>query len=690
MPDWGDVESALGGGVRPDWSGENQRYLIAVLLALGIEVEERLASRSGGSSSPDRIAAAQRTATEAREAMTFPPALERLSNALRLSRFERDLLLLCAGVDLLADFSRCWSRAAADPRIASPTFGLALASLPNPHWSAISPSGPLRSLSLLTLGPGEPFCSRPLKIDENVLHYLAGVRSVDDRLGSLIEPFPPVSTPVPDSHRRIVEQIVRTWTGSGRWPFPAAHLVGVSGAGRRAIASGVCAHFGYRLSILPAHALAGGRDDVTVAQLATREALLSGMALLVDCDMVDPADTARWFAVSRMVDRAEAPIFVASRERHRFGSRPVLAFDVRKPLRQEQRTLWSASIARLRVDRPESCAPGEEPGPLVEQAVGALTANFDLGASAIDAACVRAFSGALEGGSEDLDLPAALWRACRSESRPRLDDLAQHVESASSWDDLILPEPQRAMLREIAVHVRKRSVVYDHWGFGRSGARGLGLSAVFAGASGTGKTMAAEVLGRELELDVYRIDLSQVVSKYIGETEKNLGRIFDAADDGSAILLFDEADALFGKRSEVKDSHDRYANIEVSYLLQRMEIFRGLAILTTNMKTMLDSAFLRRIRFVVEFPFPNAEERAAIWRRVFPRDTPTDGLVPEQLARMNLAGGNIRSTALNAAFLAAEEGQAVKMAHVMRAARAEYAKLKRTLTTSELPALHLA
>jgi len=216
-----------------------------------------------------------------------------------------------------------------------------------------------------------------------------------------------------------------------------------------------------------------------------------------------------------------------------------------------------------------------------------------------------------------------------------------------------------------------------------AGARGLGISALFAGPSGTGKTMAGEVLARELRLDLYRIDLSAVVSKYIGETEKNLRRVFDAAEEGGAVLLFDEADALFGKRSEVKDSHDRYANIEVSYLLQRMEAYRGLAVLTSNARDALDNAFLRRIRFVVHFPFPDAGQRAEIWRRVFPAATPTDGLDWARLARLNVAGGNIRNIALSAAFLAADAGEPVRMPHLLRAARAEYAKLEKTLSDAE-------
>jgi SpoVK/Ycf46/Vps4 family AAA+-type ATPase len=248
----------------------------------------------------------------------------------------------------------------------------------------------------------------------------------------------------------------------------------------------------------------------------------------------------------------------------------------------------------------------------------------------------------------------------------------------------VLPEAQRQILREIATHVRQRTKVYETWGFVTKGERGLGISALFVGSSGTGKTMAAEVLAGELRLDLYRIDLSSVVSKYIGETEKNLRRVFDAAEEGGAILLFDEADALFGKRSEVKDSHDRYANIEVSYLLQRMEAYRGLAILTTNMKESLDTAFLRRLRFVVQFPFPDAAHRAEIWRRIFPKSTPTENLDSIKLSRLNVAGGNIRNVALNAAFLAAEADEPVRMTHLLRAARSEYAKLEKPLTESEI------
>jgi SpoVK/Ycf46/Vps4 family AAA+-type ATPase len=274
----------------------------------------------------------------------------------------------------------------------------------------------------------------------------------------------------------------------------------------------------------------------------------------------------------------------------------------------------------------------------------------------------------------------ALWDACRIQARPRLDDLARRIEPTVGWDALVLPELQMQTLRSISAHVRHRSTVHGAWGFETRSTRGSGISVLFAGPSGTGKTMAAEVLAAELALDLYVIDLSQVVNKYIGETEKNLARVFDAAERGGAVLLFDEADALFGKRSEVKDSHDRYANIEVSYLLQRMESYRGLAILTTNLKSALDDAFLRRLRFVVTFPFPGAAQRSEIWRRVLPGSLPTGELDFQRLARLNVAGGHIRNIALNAAFLAAEGGGVVEMEHLMAAARVEYAKLEKPFT----------
>jgi SpoVK/Ycf46/Vps4 family AAA+-type ATPase len=289
-------------------------------------------------------------------------------------------------------------------------------------------------------------------------------------------------------------------------------------------------------------------------------------------------------------------------------------------------------------------------------------------------------------------LAEAVWNACRESERSRLDMLAQRLEPKMTWDDLVLPPGEMKLLREIAAQVRQRNKVYADWGFSRKMNRGFGISALFAGDSGCGKTMAAEVIANDLGLNLYRIDLSAVVNKYIGETEKNLRRLFDAAEEGGSILFFDEADALFGKRSEVKDSHDRYANIEINYLLQRLESYRGLAILATNMKSALDTAFLRRLRFIVNFPFPAIADRRRLWEKVFlqgdvARKLPTPPIEPldyERLARLNLTGGHIHNVALNACFMAASSpAQKVTMPLVLEAARAELVKLDRPVNEAD-------
>lgn len=282
------------------------------------------------------------------------------------------------------------------------------------------------------------------------------------------------------------------------------------------------------------------------------------------------------------------------------------------------------------------------------------------------------------------NLDDALWQACRFAARVGMGALAQRIDAKATWKRLVLPPEQKELLRQITDQVYQRNRVYEDWGFREIMNRGLGISALFVGESGTGKTMAAEVIANDLKLDLFRIDLSAVVNKYIGETEKNLRKLFDAAEDSGAILFFDEADALFGKRSEVKDSHDRYANIEINYLLQKMEAYRGLAILATNMKSALDKAFLRRLRFIANFPFPDAKARREIWENVFPGETPGKKTLDYKfLAKHPLTGGSIHNIALNAAFLAAQDGGSVTMPLLLKAARTEFKKLERPMKESD-------
>jgi SpoVK/Ycf46/Vps4 family AAA+-type ATPase len=258
-----------------------------------------------------------------------------------------------------------------------------------------------------------------------------------------------------------------------------------------------------------------------------------------------------------------------------------------------------------------------------------------------------------------------------------LEALASRITPERSWDDLVLSAGCMADLRALAAQVGHRAKVHRDWGYRRILGRATGISALFAGPSGVGKTMAAEVIAQELSLELFTVDLSRVTSKYIGETEKNLARIFDAAEAGGCVLFFDEADALFGKRSEVKDSHDRYANADVSFLLQRMESFGGLAILATNLKSHLDTAFLRRIRVIVDFAVPDVAARQALWRRALPETAPQSVIDHAALARHELTGGNITTIAANAAFRAIDEGGAITMAHLHAAMAAEFRKLDR-------------
>jgi SpoVK/Ycf46/Vps4 family AAA+-type ATPase len=278
---------------------------------------------------------------------------------------------------------------------------------------------------------------------------------------------------------------------------------------------------------------------------------------------------------------------------------------------------------------------------------------------------------------------ADLWLAARGQAVRSMEGLADKIEARRGFDDLVRPAEAMQQLRDIASQVEQRDRVYEQWGFGANLSRGRGIVALFAGPSGTGKTMAAEVLAHRLDLDLYRIDLAGVISKFIGETEKNLKRVFDAAEQSGAILFFDEADALFGKRSEVRDSHDRYANIEINYLLQRMEDYRGLAILATNRKSLLDQAFLRRLRFLIDFPLPSSDDRLRIWRGAFPPQAQMEPLDYELLGRLEVSGGSITNIALNAAFLAASEQTAIGMNHVLVAARREYSKIDKLMLESE-------
>jgi hypothetical protein len=656
------------------WHEANQHYLTAALDRVRAALQRHAAQGNGrggvDSAGMQHGSTIAQALQEAAARLSGPSALDTLCTAFLLSPFERDVLLMCAGMELDAGFAPLCAAAQGDTRRAYPTFGLALAALPDAHWSALTPAAALRRWRLIEVGAAQSVTTSPLHIDERILHYLTGVSYPDDRLNGLLEALPAAGD-LPPSHRTLANRIAEIWAQArGVAAWPVIQLCGGERVSKYHIAAMAGTALGIQVqAIRAADTPAAVAEREALMRLWEREAVLSQSALLVDCEGIESLE--QLHPALAFLERVQGMLLVAHREPIGFQKRMAIRLDVPKPGRAEQQALWRNALGSA--------------GRHLNGQVDAIVSQFQLSPQTIHAASAEALTSLKGQGFQSPSLaPQILWEACRAQGRQRLDQLAQRITPAATWDDLVLPEPQRQTLREIGMHVRQRGKVYDAWGFATNSTRGLGISVLFAGVSGTGKTMAAEVLANELRLDLYHIDLSQVVSKYIGETEKNLRRIFDAAEEGGAILLFDEADALFGKRSEVKDSHDRYANLEVSYLLQRMEAYHGLAILTTNMKSALDPAFLRRIRFAVQFPFPDAAQRSEIWRRIFPRNTPTDGLDLARLARLNVAGGNIRNIALNAAFLAADAGEPVRMTHLLRAAHSEYAKLEKPLTEAEI------
>ncbi len=636
------------------WLAANQRALMAEVDALRSVL---LGSTDGASATPEAPSA------NVPNGPGTLSSLDAVSACFGLSSFERQIVVLCAAPELDGHFGDMLEAAHS---AAGPTFGLALAAFPDAHWSALAPWGPLRRWGLIGLGPGL-LTQAPLHIDEWLLHVLAGAGGLDPRLAPVVEPLE-VAGPLPASAEEAVEALTAAWLRLGTGVL--AVLAGPSRQSKRAIFAAACARLGWQAYALGAADLpdsAAGRDELL--RLWEREALLDRAALLVEGDGADEPRVRG--SMERFVDRLSTPAALAAADSARLGTRPCVTVDAVKPTPAEQKELWVAALG-----------PQESRG-LPNGTLDRVTAQFDLDPATIAATAGRVL-GSRPGAGRAQDPGGRVWAACRSSARNGLDDLAERLESSATFDDLVLPDTSRGLLGDILAHLRHRTRVYDEWQMSGPSRRGLGFSALFAGPTGTGKTLAAEVLANAMELDLYRIDLSQVVSKYIGETEKNLSRIFAAASQGGAVLLFDEADALFGKRSEVRDSHDRYANVEISYLLQAMETYRGLAVLTTNMRAALDPAFLRRLRFVVTFPFPGPAERVRIWQRAFPPATPTRGLDLPKLARLSVAGGNIRSIALHAAFAAAEAGVPVGMREVLRAAVAEYQKLERPLSDAEI------
>lgn len=647
--------------MQQDWSEKNQKYLVSKIVEVKMYLKKYVAKLEGKSIREKDIKSPEWDGDQL-------PAIDNMARLFGLSSFEKLVLLLCAGVELDTEISKLCMNAQGSTRYLHPTFGLAMAIFPKPHWSAITPISPLRLFQLVDMLSTEntTITSSPLKIEERILHYMTGVSYLDGQLHGMVRPLV-VDALLVNSQKKLIDKIILSCNSDKVRPVHV-HLYGTDESSKQIIAKNVCDKLNLNLWHIQADLIPSKTDELeTFVRLWRRESVLLAAGIYISAE---DAETPTVKVISRLLDsHITTPIFVGTRERLSSFKDDVLSLEVQKPERVEQIQLWKEYLGKC-----------TENGNL-DSDLSKIAGQFDLNAESIQKASSEALS--LIGGHKKFH-GSVLWQSCRNISRPKMNGLAQRIVSKATMNNLVLPSKEKQLLCDIVIQMKNKDKVYREWGFENEISRGLGIIALFSGESGTGKTMAAEVLATELNLDLFRIDLSMVVSKYIGETEKNLRQVFDAAEDGGAILFFDEADALFGKRSEIHDSHDRYANIEVGYLLQRLESYTGLAILATNNKSSMDSAFLRRIRFIIHFPFPDEASREKIWQYVFPESVPVDGIEFKRLAKLNIAGGHIRNIALNASFIAAEKNSPVRMDHVKQAIQKEYDKLERPLTRIEL------
>jgi SpoVK/Ycf46/Vps4 family AAA+-type ATPase len=640
--------------------------------------------------------------TEEAAAGGLSARLSWLADSFGLSDFDVDVVLLALAPEIDLRYGRLYAYLQDDVTRRRPSVDLALnlfCATPEEKLAVrerFTAAAPLVGAALLSVAPeaegtDQPLLGRSLRLDDQVIRLLLGSAELDDRLASFCEVVAgapdPTFVPMRPDTRNALASVMRSALESG---LPARlYFRGPRGSGKRRAASALAAALGLPLLVADLSRAPLGPELRPTVRLLLREASFGGAILyLSGLDALCEGSACREAERLAMeIARYRAPIIVGGAATARSitawpDGLTEVSFDLQdvKARRDDWRTATLA--AGLSV-----------PDRDLDLLAGRFRLTSGQIGSAVSAVASRSTS---DGGPQDDDADEEagpildeLIAAARDQSSLALTQLAQRIEPAYGWDDIVLPADAFLQLREVCARVDQHYRVMGEWEFDRKLSRGKGANALFAGPSGTGKTMAAEVLAGELRLDLYRVDLAGVVSKYIGETEKNLDRIFTAAEGANSILLFDEADALFGKRSEVRDAHDRYANIEISYLLQKMELYEGLAILSTNLRQNLDEAFVRRLAFTIHFPFPDTASRRLIWQGIWPAEAPLDpDLDFELLAeRYKLSGGSIKNVALAAAFLAAEGGGPVRMGHVLHAVRREYQKMGKVLSEGEIVAM---
>lgn len=611
-----------------------------------------------------------------------PLRWDALVRTFALNAFEANVLLLCLAPNLDLNFERLYSYLQDDVTRKRPTINLALEVLSEPglaRWENLTyfdAQAPLFRHALVEKITDPQSASITLAPDETLLPWLLGRYRPRAELASYVSLLPPDAEPLPEAVisplQPVIAQLLPLITPSASQPSPIISLYGPDVLLQTTVARALSAQQNRPLLLVNLTSFAKAENALAVVRLALRDAQLTGAlpALLGWETIATPSQTEALFAELNAFPTA---IIVGSRTmwqpRGQSRERRCVMVEIALPTFEHRQGLWKhyaqSSTAQEVFD------------------VQAVAAQFALTAEQIRDAAETARDEAVW--AKRAITQDDLFAAARAHSSAHLGGLARKVAPRHQWADLILPDDQLELLREMVNTVRGRARVLEAWGLSRKLAPSAGITALFAGPPGTGKTMAAGVMAAELGLEVYQIELSAIVSKFIGETEKNLDQIFTAAQSSNAILFFDEADAIFGKRSEVKDAHDRYANIEVSYLLQRMETYDGVTILATNLRANLDDAFTRRLHFAIDFPFPDEESRLRLWQTLFPPEVPRAAdLEFAQLARKHkLAGGNIRNVIAGAAYLAAAEGQPVSMRLLLHSIRRELQKMGRLVHEQE-------
>ena len=626
-----------------------------------------------------------------RAVVRLVPRLAALSDAYALTPFEVSCLLLAFAPEIDARYERLYGYLQDDVTKKRPTASLALdlftASVDDRlQCSRMLMSGAtlFRDRLLDGRGPaGSSPLALPLSVDSQFVRYLLDAPGLDAALQPWCTLFAPTPIAMPPwltiGDATALERLAET--DAGCRPSFVLHFHGAHGTGKCRTARAVSARAGRGLIVADLRgALQRPEGFVDSLRRVLRESVLQRATLYFRGHdaLVDAGERQALRALAETLGSAAIPVIVSGTRAWRDTGVPleVVAIHFDGDDARRRAAAWRAAVDDRGLD-------------VDDGTIDDLAERFRLRPAqiraAVGAACARRVWTVMGGGADAPTGFEELARAARGESGHALAALARRVAPTRRWSDLVLPPQTLDVLREIGERVTHRRRVLTDWGFDARLSLGKGVTVLLAGPSGTGKTLAAEVLAAELGLDLFRIDLSRVVSKYIGETEQNLDRVFEAARDANAVLLFDEAEALFGKRSEVRDAHDRYANLEIAYLLQKMEEFDGLALLSTNLRQNIDDAFTRRLAFTVHFPFPEEDSRARIWEIIWPDETPRAADVdPALLGReLMLSGGNIKNAALAAAFYAAADGGIVTRAHVLQAAHREFQKMGRVPALAE-------